>query len=354
MSAKSTRLFMLCLFLLAALFAGNGFSAYIEGIDTTDINGYGLDSAFRINNNGNCQVVGQVVSYLCKEAAGYFNYAFEDIKKAPNMSYRAGYVNPVDSIHSFVIKKSKDSTYSKVQLLKHLSGNQYVYRYGTNTTPNNIMLIDSNYDRSILYKPNNLSNLPCYLCRSNSTLLESPLPNNNHFLGYTFYVSRNGEAIDTTIPINPAQWDPFTFFSSAATDSGNFLPYRNGQKYYFNVVADYMEGKSDFLTGWTSYLFTAIDIKNKSIDKNLFQNKIVFKKTTNGFFISLLPIFKDFNSLSFGIYSMTGKQLANFSIIENSSGFWNTSERNFAPGLYLLRVALPDKRVISQKIMFSK
>jgi hypothetical protein len=61
--------------------ASGVFADYIEGIDTTDVNGYGLDSAFKVTNG---LITGQniVIYHMDGSMNGYFNYSFDDIKMA--------------------------------------------------------------------------------------------------------------------------------------------------------------------------------------------------------------------------------------------------------------------------------
>jgi nicotinamide riboside kinase len=60
------------------------YSAYIEGIDTTDINGYSRDSVFRVSYSKVYMNAGlKMIFFLSELGAGYYNYKFDDIKKAP-------------------------------------------------------------------------------------------------------------------------------------------------------------------------------------------------------------------------------------------------------------------------------
>jgi hypothetical protein len=82
--------------------------------------------------------------------------SFDDIKIAyTNIHGMIGSSEPI-VFTCFVIKK-KDSTYSKIQILNKLADNRYVFKYGTNTIPNDSMLINADYDRSVRYKPNNVA-----------------------------------------------------------------------------------------------------------------------------------------------------------------------------------------------------
>ena len=117
----------------------------------------------------------------------------------------------------------KNNTWSKIQIIGKTEDYRYVYKYGKNTTTDDKLLIDSGYDRSLKYKPNNLYNLakigPCglYWCLQWDTLFwEPPLQNNNHLTGYILFASKFwlGEGIDTTEPIDIMEWDSIAFFSN--------------------------------------------------------------------------------------------------------------------------------------------
>ena len=72
---------------ILALLPKHASSEYIEGVDTTDVNGYGLDSAFQVSGDG------RIVTFTPNFASyawnwgesGFFNYSFEDIKIAANL-----------------------------------------------------------------------------------------------------------------------------------------------------------------------------------------------------------------------------------------------------------------------------
>jgi hypothetical protein len=354
MEIKPMRILIHGMFLFVTLISSYGFSDYVEGIDTTDVNGYGLDSAFHIGNYGN--VSGIFNAYFFVLGRGYFNYAFDDIKMVPSIpkptaDFRLySYANNCIS-NCIIVKNSKDSTYSKVQFLKQLSGNQYIYKYGTNTTPNNKMLIDSSYDKSIRYKPNNLYNLLGGIY--DSTSWEPPLPNKNHLLGYIFYRPKPGEIIDTTVPPNPAQWDSISFIDS--TRSSQLLPsYLGVGDFYFNLVAVYAEGKSDLLLGWTKYLYGNLSVKSNFSSCHFQNNKIEPRKMANGFMFSVQSLLANGGTVSLSICNLTGQQVAQFSNMRSNSIFWNTSGRNLSEGVYIVKAEFPDKSVLSQKFMFSR
>jgi hypothetical protein len=340
--------------------AGGVFAAYIEGTDTTDVNGYGLDSAFRVTGSGTSKgnalylaIYGLSFGGLNSGGeTGLFNYLFDEIKIAAANGYS---ITP-ECFHCFVIK-SRDSTYSKVQILSQLTGNQYIFKYGTNTTPNNRMLESSTYNGTIRYKPNNAFNYYKYpghtgggFTGRDTLSWEPPLPNINHLLGYIFYRSKQGVVIDTTAPINPAQWDSIGYTNLTHLDiSSNYADFR-----YYNLVAVYAEGKSDFLQGWTYHATFAVGVKQKwhAIDPQ--QNKIEIQKTTNGFLITFQPSPQTTGFPSLSIYNVNGEKVAGFPGIKGNQVYWKTTDRNLAEGQYIIKLELPDKSVISRTLIFSR
>ena len=352
------------------LCASGVFADYIEGIDTTDVNGYGLDSAFKVTNG---LITGQniVIYHMDGNMDGYFDCSFDDIKiAADSIRCAIGYYSgtPIIQIHwcaetfpyqnqiknyCFVIKKNRDSTYSKVQILNNLANNRYVYKYGTNTSPNNPGLEKDSYDRTIRYKPNNFNNIFAYGCCGpgaglNSCSWDPPLQNNNHLLGYRYYKTKPGIIIDTTAPINLTQWDSLAF---TASTNGTFI----GEEYgYINLVAVYAEGKSDFLKGWVKRTSFPIGIKQTSTPIENLRNNLVIKKTSNGFRISFQSPTQTSGSSSLSIYNISGTKVAEFSNIQGNQFFWKTTDRNLAQGQYFVRLELPDKKVLSSRMVYSK
>jgi hypothetical protein len=282
---------------------------YVEGVDTTDINGYGLDSAFSVIGDS---IFGENIINFCsvRRGGGYFNCSFDDIKMAPDSNKLPGYKMPAISHAAYynlnlqyclVTKNNKDSTYSKIQFLKHLANGRYIFKYGTNTTPNNRMLIKADYDRSVKYKPNN------FYCNFYSNLLgygstwDPPLPNNNHLIGYIIYVGHG--QIDTTKPINLAQWDSVKFTTSTTTSWTTELQ-------YVNLVAVYAEGKSAFLNGWTVY--AEVGVKQNLQPTEKIKNTLVIRKESGGYLISL-PSSSPTNLFqSLIIYNAAGKKIFGF------------------------------------------
>jgi hypothetical protein len=336
------------------LCASGVFADYIEGIDTTDVNGYGLDSAFKVTNG---LITGQNIVIYHGELGGYYNYSFDDIKiAADKFNIAQGPSKSQNQLYCFVIRKNKDSTYSKIQILKNLPNNRYVYKYGSNSIPNNRLLVKTPYDTSVRYKPNNLNNVYQYGCCGypgdptgmNTCSWEPPLPNRNHLLGYIFYKSKPNVVIDTTKPINKVQWDScaFTPYTSSTCWPMSYV--------YLNMVAVYSEGRSDFLQGWTKSSVGAVDVKPSSTQIEKIQNRLEIKKTSHGFYLTFQSFTQTSGSASISIYNVTGTKVAEFSNIQGNQVFWKTTDRNLAQGQYIAMLELPDKRVLSGRMVYSK
>jgi hypothetical protein len=347
-----TALMLLC-FSLTAL------AEYIEGIDTTDANGYGIDSAFIIGS----YVSGhKLVCYTDHEygtAINIFKYSFNEINLSADSLSLSSILRQgpfvfsfPNHIYCFVIRNPKDSCYSKVQIIKHflLDTNtndwRYIYRYGTNTTPLNRIMQYSAYDRSVRYKPNNL----CYLFDVNAShsnnlfAWEPPSSNDNHLQGYIIYMQKRNIVIDTAAPINIAQWDSVGF-----TDTTRFsLTYFPHGEYY-NIVAVYTEGKSDFLKGWTQ-LYRPDHIR---WEENSLSNFTIFSSIVEhrkGLFEFNVPV----SGTNLVIFDPSGRQKAYFSRFTGRRVLWNTNQQNIPPGLYLFRAEFPDRSVITQPFTITR
>jgi len=276
---------------------------------------------------------------------GSFKHYFDEINiAADSATFAPMYVNSnypfafPSSMFSycFVIRKAKDSSYFKVEIHEKLSDNRYVFRYGTNTSPNNPLLVPSTYNQSVRYKPNNL--FYRHIGSMNFFTWEPPLSNNSHLQGYILYLQKSGVVIDTSMPINIAQWDSIGF-----TDSSSISYSYSPRGEYFNIVAVYNEGKSDFLKGW-SKLFRPMNINSIQLFED-FHNILSFHKTNGSLSITLTEPMP-YNSLS--VYSLSGRRLANFPYSGHSCIIWNASEQHIPIGLYLLRAEFPDRSVITQ------
>lgn len=330
---------------------GMVYASYNEGNDTTDTAGYGLDSTFRISSANNLE--GQRLASYSRNGSpapiGAFNSSFDEIKLAadsipfdPKPSARFDVFIFPTYTYCFVLKKAKDSTYSKIQVTAKLPDNRYIFKYGTNTTPNNRVLENSTYDRTIRYKPNNLFYRFTFMS-TNSFSWEPPLPNNNHLLGYIVYVQNKNTPIDTSLPINLAQWDSIGF-----TDSTHFTYSFNPHAEYFNIVAVYSEGKSEFLKGWTG-LFISSSINNQSPRVSMPDNFIIKRKTDGCSIVLKCPV----GASSLSIYSLTGKQVAHFENITSTPVLLNTKTYDFTHGLYLIKTRLADGNVISKPLILT-
>ena len=232
--------------------------------------------------------------------------------------------------------------YSKIQILKHLANGRYIFKYGTNTTPNNRLLIKADYDWSVKYKPNN------FYCNFYSNSLgygstwDPPLPNNNHLIGYIIYV--NHGQIDTTKPINLAQWDSVKFTTSTTTSWTTELQ-------YVNLVAVYAEGKSAFLNGWTVY--AEVGVKQNLQPTEKIKNTLVVKKESGGYLISLPSSSPNNPFKALTIYNAIGKKISMISSINKNQVFWKTSNRNIPERLYIARLELLDKTSCSRAFILS-
>jgi hypothetical protein len=282
---------------------------YVEGTDTTDENGYGFDSSFQITKPASYDyIIGPKIYCYSRigaaAARGSFNYVFDEINIVPDSLIsipdgKSFFYPAWGSSFAITNSKNKTKTYSKLIIMENLGNNRYKFKYGANTEQNGKLLIGSDYDRSIRYKPNNLY----YSVEGLKTFSWSPpLPNNNHLQGYTIYIQNKNISIDTTAPINMAQWDSVgftdtTWFSSSYYPHGEF----------FNIVAVYAEGKSDFLKGWTRLAIFQDIKKNYSPDfsRSSISIKYIGGKLSVVLNQQVLPVQLD-------IFTATGKRLGSF------------------------------------------
>jgi len=353
MMKKSFLSFVPAMILLGWIFSGLAFGGYVEGIDTTDANGYGLDSAFRIYSDTFFTMKAHI---LCYEGIWFCN-SFDDEKLAPQIysyydSYFGGTKFPVP-YHNLILRKV-DSTFCKIQFTNRISSNQYVFRYGKNTTPNDRMLERTDYDRSIRYKPNNfVHNSFKPDLTFDSLFWDPPLPNDNHLVGYIFYCSKYRVTIDTTKPIDLGQWDSVAFISSTKFSTQVNMEYlTNGV--FLNLVAVYTEGKSDFLQGGFYFFSTAVGVQNCVTGSRILHHKLAITKNCSGYTFSIYPSIANSSFTSFSIFSPAGRQLARFSPVPSGSVVWDPSSYHLSPGVYVVRAEMPGGAVVTQPFMFSK
>jgi hypothetical protein len=363
---KTDRLRMAVYSAVYLIFSTVGINAeYIEGIDTTTynrdtINGsllyYGLDSSFAI---WEWRIFGDYMIFFGNTGleGGYFNCSFDDLKVVPDTTRENN-----GNKGLFIIRNIKDSTYSKVQVIKRMEDGRYIYKYGTNTVPNNKLLIDSGYDHLVKYKPNNLYNwangrsndpgIPYYYPKYDSLYWEPPIQNNNHLLGYILYASKSkgGVGIDTAKPIDTAQWDSVAFFPDS-TKKAELSIGLNGS--YINLVALYEEGKSEFLDGWTMLNVVPVGVARPESVFTPVQKKVSITAVPGGVSISA-PFLLSSEPFSISLFNPNGSLHSRISGIKGNRAFLSTSGNDFAKGLYLLRAEFPDRSVITQPFTITR
>jgi hypothetical protein len=349
--------------LIHGLFWGFAFGGYVEGIDTTELSGYGLDSAFKVDTGGDVAPTSKSSIALYGMVAvtdiwgpsfwGLFGYSFDEINLAPPNGYSRDFPRPA-SFTCFVIRKN-DSTYCKAQIISKLAGNRFVYRFGTNTTPNDRILKMSDYDRSIRYKPNNFANHPTMY--GDTFSWEPPIPNDNHFLGYIVYLSKQYIGfIDTSTPINLAQWDSIGYYTSTRVCGNCGLPAQvdlTSRKYY-NLVADYTEGRSDFLKGWTYFQSDALQARGTpSSPEDQKHNPLEIINVNGQVLISCNSLLPDRGSFTLSIYTVSGQCVAHFGNTA-SRVVWDPHHQHLGPYLYIARSESPDHAVFTQPFMYTR
>jgi hypothetical protein len=238
----------LCILVFVASVSASAPSqySYVEGIDTTSVDGKGLDG-FAV---GLTSISGATVVYG-NSGYSYLNCAFDDVQKVPDSIISTNrYVDNV-FLHCFIVCNSSNNTWAKVQITRQLPDNRFLYRYGKNSTPSSKMLVPYNYDRQRIYRPNNVSWSEVYGREVGGiwediqvvTLVwEPPLPCNKKVTGYIVYGAQ--QPVDTAKPIDLKQW------KQLATTSGTVATFRAGPS-YLNVVAIYPGDTTDFSKAFT-------------------------------------------------------------------------------------------------------
>lgn len=323
---------------------------YIEGIDTTDTFGYGLNSAFQVTSGGKVLSESHLCYGLIRGESGPLNYSFDDIKYAAASEYLSDSEIPLEHIiyTCFVVKKG-DSTYSKVQILETLPDNRTVFRFGSNTEPFDRMLERPDYDRSVRYKPNNVTHHFHYYCDGDprgdpgDTLYwEPPLPNDNHLLGYVLYQSRERcWDVDTTRHVESIEWDSVAF-----TDTCQLVNMLDNNV-FVNIAAVYAEGKSELIQGWTMFASTAVGISGSPAGHGRHEKTITCIKSCT---IALPPEYK---GAMLSINSISGRRLAVFPFSGRPVSL-NGIHRNIPSGRYLIRAEFSDRADITQPFTISR
>ena len=329
-------------------------AAYIDGTDTTDVNGNGLNKSFVITPGSYQTFKAGTNGLRCwgygleNGENGYFHYSYNDLLMAPSgngSSYSGA------AMSSCFVIEARDSTFTKIQTLKQISGNRYLFKYRKNLVPNSRSFADSSYARTVLYKPNNAFNVffyPLTYAAPDTLRWDPPIPNNNHLIGYIIYESKQGVTIDTSKIINIAQWDSlyFTTATMAPHDpkSGNgpsvILNFNFREFGYLNIVAVYSEGRSAFLQGWTYYAPTSDGIEINSSLSCQQSVPLSITKTSTGMVFSITPAGRG----NVTLFNLLGDVVARLSGTQNGSFFWNTHGQ--PQGTYIIRAELADHNTV--------
>jgi len=320
---------------------------YIEGTDTTDESGNGLDGAFRVVNG---HITGKVIAYYCFDPGmcrGYFNYTFEDITIAPDTIRDSTSTNFLfcDKFpsHCFVCKDTLRHTYAKVIILSHLDGKRYEYRFGKNTVADNRTLTSNSTSINIRKKVSNLfyTGIPYFMHTdpehyqfySKMISWDTPLDTINFkAIKFIFYQAKS--TIDTTVPINKAQWQPIELLRSPS----NIVIERFR---YFNFVIVYNNrDTSDFLSGWTMGTEGPIAIRQNNHKLSSLPGEIAIRKSNNRLLV-------DYSKTAISavaslyLFNLAGKRVAGLTSMDNNT-FSNTSQQELKNGSYILQAILKD------------
>ena len=239
--AGLSRMASLCMLLLTS--SALSQYTYVEGTDTTDVAGKGMDGLFTVHSYS---IEGAAVVYG-SGGYGYLNCTFDELQKVPDSirSCSNSVDNPIG--HCFIVSASSNNTWAKIQVTRQLPDKRFVYRYGQNRTPDNKLLVSPNYDRQRIYRPNNIHWSEVY--RRNDEFVmevtltwEPPISCSKQVTGYLVYGA--SQPIDTAKPINIKEWE------RVGIPSGNMLKFKAGPL-YLNVVAVYPGDTSEFSGAFT-------------------------------------------------------------------------------------------------------
>jgi hypothetical protein len=319
------------------------FAEYKEGIDTTDQNGYSHDSLFSITNNGiSVDLKGKVFSYAEDPMRdGYLNCEFEDITKAPE---KFNVSTPRLVMNKCYVLMGKDTAYSKISVLCKLSDGRYVYRYGKNSEKKNRQLVETNYNQSIRYKPNNLYIYgPIYHMPVTTGNLEwePPLPGSKELRGYIIYFSK--PQVETSKSFDISQWDSIAFTTNCYFNA----TFSNSR--YLNLAAAYKDGKSELINGWFQ-MFQAISVYPGSYSEISYSSPSVhLEKTTAGYCFDILNLPTGIRPLEFAVYSSSGCLITELTESSRDGKVWNVYNPDFSPGHYIIKAVLTDRRIVSRQ-----
>jgi hypothetical protein len=161
--------------------------------------------------------------------------------------------------------------------------------------------------------------------------------------GYIFYISKSAAAIDTSKPINMAQWDSAAFTTK---DTLKYSPFPSGPiGMYFNLVAVYNDGKSDFLKGWTEYpRMIGIAPSSNPHSQRPYSELVKIRNSSNGYRIDLGGLSGANLPESIIFYSLSGRQIAR---IDGIKGGQPLLPVPYAQGVSLFKMIFPGNHVIS-------
>lgn len=333
-------------FLFIAVAASLSFCQYREGIDTTNVNGYAHDSLFKIVQN---KIIPDMDSNIVmygfpkpQQAVGYFNYAFDDIQKTPD-SIRVR--NPSLKMNCCYAIQKGTNLYAKICILQKLADGRYVYRYARNTINQLVPQLSNS-----LTKPCNVFSCASYVMPISILYLywERPLTNGAKPKGYILYISKSGTIIDTSKPINMTQWDSVAFTTK---DTLKYTPSGPIGGRYFNFVAVYGDGNSDFLNGWAEYpMLTGIVPSAPPQSHRPYSELITLRKTSNGCRIDLSGLSNTSQPESIALYSLTGRQIARIDWVNGNQPLLPIL---YSQGVSLFKMFFPDNHVASGRCMIT-
>jgi hypothetical protein len=328
--------------------------AAIETVtDTTDINGYGLDSLFQIKSN---TIFGKNIAHYQFDPGwcrGYFNYSFDEIMTAPKTIFSSQRVitNP---FYCFVVKDTVKGYYSKVEILKKIDGNRYSFRYVTNTTSGSTVLIssvDSKYwtcfnnafftGKAYQYNVGGDSVHTSMLYWD--TLHEIPASINN--IKYFLMISNAGVTIDTNKPIIKSQWH----FVPLLKSPQRLSEFPNSG--YVNVAAVIGRDTILSLTKWTRCSYDVIGIQGKTNTNSRISN-FTIKQLDNSIMITLPSVFTNSKITTFDIVTLDGKKIKSFPFTGNKC-ILNRTLFSMPAGCYLFHFTSPNEPAITTRFTYT-
>lgn len=343
--------------LICILFFGISlFAEYKEGIDTTYSNGYGLDGAFRAQNNSIYAENKMAVFHFDYPDYRwhYFKYSFDEINIAPiipsnNWVNEYACATPLNK--PFVVKR-ENNTYAKVEIINQMPSGEYVFKYGLNNEPSNSILAPGDYDKDSLYKPNNMIFCitdPVDKVNPFADVIrwDTPLENNNELIGYKVYKVDINTNIDTSQEIDLSEWELEAFVTGNETNNGS--PYYNIERnVYWNIVAVYKNNNDTIyskpLKGWTLFPDWVCKTNFNQSKKTDGNEKITITNNHN--------TFNDFSGNTYetiNLYDLLGRRV--FSINNNRENNYIKSNQNLSTGVYAIEAFWKNN---SKKVMTIK